>query len=271
MQSQNKISRILERLFPERQFFLRSRGKVGYVRLGRNVQVAVAGLAMVAATWVGFASVSFFVLGDWLEQKDAEISRGQVAYRELLVEIAEFHGRFDDIILSLKRNQSHLSSLVESASRRLSLEEMRTDGSQSVASKAATTRVRAVHHALNTGLSELEGALQFISGRNEALENNLGQTESRLRAVVAEHRRVQAERSELKARVGKLEGDLQQVANLLSETDLEREQVTETRDQLAGNLTSLQNPNGRSVGSQSGARGNSRPDRNRIESVHHEI
>ena len=50
------MRRLVDRLFPERQLFLRVEDHVRYLRLPRGVQVGLFGVACVGALWVLYAS-----------------------------------------------------------------------------------------------------------------------------------------------------------------------------------------------------------------------
>ena len=59
----NALSRgalVLDRLFPDRQVYVRSRGRIQFVALSRRAQLAVAGLAVLAV--VGFALTAFLLV-----------------------------------------------------------------------------------------------------------------------------------------------------------------------------------------------------------------
>ena len=89
MKTLSGISRLranIVRLFPERQIYHRSHGKVSFVTVSPRVQIACVGAAVFLALWLGFASVSFVIRGHVTEIRTAASESRVVLYDRLLQE-----------------------------------------------------------------------------------------------------------------------------------------------------------------------------------------
>ena len=53
-------SRVLKRYFPEREFILRTEGRVVYLRISRGIQFAVLALIFAGVGWSAFSSIGLF-------------------------------------------------------------------------------------------------------------------------------------------------------------------------------------------------------------------
>lgn len=83
-----------ERLFPERQIYLRSDGLVRYVSLPPVTQLAGGFLLLAVFLWTMFASVNFAFTRGALTSRDAEIAELRINYIRLASELAETQRRF---------------------------------------------------------------------------------------------------------------------------------------------------------------------------------
>ncbi|MDP7603486.1 MAG: DUF5930 domain-containing protein, partial [Alphaproteobacteria bacterium] len=72
-----------ERLFPERQFYYRSRGIVRYLSLGKRTQVLLTILFLAVAGWTGFATVYLVFKDQIIAAKNTRINEMELAYEQL--------------------------------------------------------------------------------------------------------------------------------------------------------------------------------------------
>lgn len=110
---------VREKLFPERQIIFRSRGDVRYVSLGTGTQIAMACSVLIAAGWIGYASVNALYRDRLLEARDTRIAELTAAYDELkrhnsateqrlLVETRDLEARYEQL---LAQNQAALRAV----------------------------------------------------------------------------------------------------------------------------------------------------------------
>jgi murein DD-endopeptidase MepM/ murein hydrolase activator NlpD len=173
-------------ILADRQLILRSEGRVRYVSLGRFCQIGIAGVLFAVGGWIGFATVGYFDLTQALIEKDAEIVRGQQAYRDLLTDIANTRQRFATITGALENNHQHLLELLDqnrslkgdvaALQARLKAAEAKRPG-QSIAPSDRADLERKV--------SELEEKVESIAKGSAALHNELAVTDSRLTRLAA--------------------------------------------------------------------------------------
>jgi hypothetical protein len=114
---------LLNRLFPHRQFYLRSRGSVTFFEFSPTFQMTVAFGSLVFLCWVGYASVVVIFKEQIISAKDqryasmqdvyeSKISQQQLAYDELngLLVLAE--ERFQNATRDLEAKHRQLTALL---------------------------------------------------------------------------------------------------------------------------------------------------------------
>lgn len=103
----------LAKIFPEREFFMRSQGQMRFLTVTTRMQVAAASVALVAATgYVG--SLGYVAVERMLEAND----RAELAQREAEIETAEsrvarYREDLDAVTRDLERRQDFLDAMVE--------------------------------------------------------------------------------------------------------------------------------------------------------------
>ncbi len=97
----------------ERQVILRSKGQIRYVSVSRFPQIALAGVALAFAGWIGFTSASYFNMRDVLISRNQVIAENERAYNDLLLDVKQSRGRFIEIAGILENNHAHLSGLLK--------------------------------------------------------------------------------------------------------------------------------------------------------------
>ncbi len=89
-------------LFPERQIYIRSRGRVRYVALPPAAQFAGSAFVVMVSIWMTFASIDFISDNDTkLAARDAQIRELQASYSRLSAELAVVQQRL--VTASLER------------------------------------------------------------------------------------------------------------------------------------------------------------------------
>lgn len=238
------LKRFLDRVFIERELFLRANDKVRYLRLSTRLQKSVVCCLFAAAGWLLYSSVGMLLQSDWIAERDATIQKQKLAYLELLTEVGEYHEQFARLTQNLETNQGYLLSLLENGeltdSDGVAVLDHLTD-SQTERAQLAVTR-----EGLREKLEAFEGELGAIADRNEALQGKVTQLRSRLSSFEVAELDIQAARERLGARLRELESSLAkatQTGALLRDElnvangDLERSR--EARQQLEARNTGL--------------------------------
>lgn len=163
-----KLRRLVDRLFPERQLFLRAQGHVRYLRLARGVQVGIFGLACVVALWALYASLMVVVNGRYMTARDAEFDRQQAAYQALSGQVAQYRDKVADLTRAVRERRSALRKLLG-------------DGAP-----GATDRDTETRGGRDEPLARLEDALASVAALERAIEQRLLEMRSRLAAAAAE-------------------------------------------------------------------------------------
>ncbi|MEO5335672.1 MAG: peptidoglycan DD-metalloendopeptidase family protein [Magnetospirillum sp. WYHS-4] len=209
---QSRLDRVRAKIreyFPERQFVLRTEGRVSFVRLSPRIQMM--GLAVVVALggWATFATVNYAIFDRILESKEKQIANTRLAYRGLLDEVSTYQKKFGAISADLEANHGVILGLVEqNASLQQSLRSVET---QLVATERDREHILSAREGLKNSLSSLKDRLHHLNNNNFALKENLTTIEESLQGVVAERDRALREGRELKKHRDALESRLSEI------------------------------------------------------------
>ncbi len=225
-----RFRQFIDRVFPERQFVVRTDGKVSYFRLTKAMQMGMTFAFVAVFSWSTFTSVSFVLHDRVLRDKDNEIAGARLAYRSLLNEVAEYQRKFASITRDLEENHSLMLGLVEknaqlqrnlsSVSRRLEI------------TAAEREQVTSARERLKEQLAALENEMQSLSGRNFALKDNLNAVESDLHVVMRERNQARNDSNRMRNRVDELTDRLQELQN--TEGEVIQRMNERAGDQIAG-------------------------------------
>lgn len=194
------------RWFPERQIILRERDRLHALRLAPDLQLGVAGLAMLGLLWCAYASIGYLVTETMLARSQDEIEKTRIAYHELIDEVAAQHSKVLGITRDLEHYRSYLLTMVEQ-NETLQLD-VRSFATQLESVEAERNRVADTEIALRGQLHVMERELAGVSDRNENLQIDVGNMRSRIAASEDERARFAAVRAALDRRLSKLEQDL---------------------------------------------------------------
>ncbi len=98
----------LDRWFPPRELILRTDGRVAYLAISSRQQKITAAILLGFALWGGYATTTMVVNGRLLEAKRGELDRAQVAYVDLLNEVAHSYDQFLGFARNLNADQKNL-------------------------------------------------------------------------------------------------------------------------------------------------------------------
>ncbi|NQU55776.1 MAG: peptidoglycan DD-metalloendopeptidase family protein [Rhodospirillales bacterium] len=181
---EGKISKTLDRWFPERQLMLRSEGRVSYVVLSKHLQLTAFAAVLALVGWSAFASVSYVFYGQFLDSKDNQVANARLAYRSLLSQVSAYQRKFSMITGDLESNHSMMLELVE---KNASLQQnLKTVSSQLASTEQERESVLAVRQALREKLATNENELRSLGSQNFALKDNLETVETDLQIALKE-------------------------------------------------------------------------------------
>ncbi len=211
-----KKTDLLQRLFPERQVFYRSRGEVRFVRLTRRKQYLLAGALLVVFGWFAFATGSYLVNSSLRAEKDGYLAALDARFQAQAERLQMAERRFAETTGELEAKRAQLQALL---GERDILESEVSDLKESVAGLSANRQ-----HNL--------AATQEVAVRIKALETELLRTkaakinaEGRLASMYDEAAKTAALRQEEKARVKAVEAKTRRLEAVLAEAARQREEL----------------------------------------------
>ncbi len=86
MRLAQRANAFVERVFPERQIYHRTEGRVRYLTLSTRTQLLMASASAVAITWVSYATLSVLLNGHILNEQSAEAAQLKAKYERWLSE-----------------------------------------------------------------------------------------------------------------------------------------------------------------------------------------
>ena len=199
----NRLGALADRLFPERQVHLRTKGRISFVRFTQRVQIAMLLVFLITGGWVTYASVAYVGNDSVLADKDNQIANSKLAYRSLLGEVSEYQRKFTNLASDLEDSHSLMLALVEknaSLQRNLS----------TVARKLNVTRterkqVASAREELKEKLTSIEVKMRDMSNQNFSLTDNLSTAEADLQKALSERNRSLYEGTRMRRRIKNLE------------------------------------------------------------------
>ena len=206
-----KIENLSERLFIERELFVRSDGRVRYLRISRRLQATAAIALAVAMGWVTYSSVNVVFHNQIVAGKEAEIERHQLAYLDLLTEVSEYHDQFTRITRNLEDNQSYLLSLL--ARGGLDAEELADVEWQLKQSQTERARIALARDGLRRRLAEFDAELTSMAQVEDTLRSNLTKVAEAFVPKDSEEVEVAAARDHLRTRVREMDAELARAAD----------------------------------------------------------
>ncbi|MEK9671560.1 MAG: peptidoglycan DD-metalloendopeptidase family protein [Rhodospirillaceae bacterium] len=225
----SRLQAFLTRTFPERQFVVRTEGRVSYFCLTKQLQMAVSGVIFAIFAWGVFTSVSFVRHESVLDAKNDEIFGARHAYRSLLDEVAQYQRKFAAITRDLEENHSLMLGLVE---KNAQLQRNLSSISRKLLiTTAEREQVLKARERLKEQLTSLETEMQSLSGRNFALKDNLSAVESDLNLVTRERNKAQSDSARMRRRVDELTDRLQELQN--TEGEVVQRMNERASDQIA--------------------------------------
>jgi murein DD-endopeptidase MepM/ murein hydrolase activator NlpD len=193
----------------ERQIILRSKGQIRYVSVSRFRQVALGGIALAFAGWIGFSSASYFNMRGVIISRDQVIAKSEQAYNDLLNDVKLSRGRFIEIAGILENNHAHLSGLLQKNKiLKSDLSTLRSRVRQNGVDKKQSDSHR---RNLTQRISQLEENLKTAENRNTKLVGDLAVTETHLTTALNNGEEAGNLGDKLKSRINGMESRLADV------------------------------------------------------------
>jgi murein DD-endopeptidase MepM/ murein hydrolase activator NlpD len=187
-----RISVLIDRLFPDRQLFVRANDHVRFVTLSRRTQLWIAGSSLLLAGWVMASAALLLVFERKLDARDARIDRQRGAYEKLLSDVSQYQDKVAGVTQNLRSRQAYLLSLFEQGGERDTHADNEVEAASAAAGRQAEARAAFQRH-----VRQLDGELAAMNDMSVALEGNLADVRQRLAMAMAERDQVAAARAEL--------------------------------------------------------------------------
>ena len=227
-----KLSELSERLFVERELFLRSDGRVRYLRVSRRLQATAAVAVAVAMGWVAYSSVNVVFHNQIVSGKEAEIEYHQHAYLDLLTEVSEYHDEFTRITRNLEDNQTYLLSLL--ARGGLDAEELADVEWQLKQSRTERARVSLAREGLRERLEKFQAELTSMAKVENTLRSKFTTIAKAFLPEDSDEVEVNEARDHLMARVRQMDEELAQATDKSSSLEQAvaslRQHLTQSQD-----------------------------------------
>jgi len=201
-----RVNRLSHRLFPERQIHLRTAGRVTFLLFSRRSQIALVALLAVASGWMAFSSASFLLHDKVLAAKEVEIANARLAYRSVLLQVAEYQKRFTAITRDLEENHTLMLSLVEQNTvLQQNLKAVEGDLQSTAKDRAQVIITR---EELKARLNDIQDRMRDLGTHNFALRGNLDSVEGNLRLAMTERNKALEDGTQMRRHIKGLENSL---------------------------------------------------------------
>jgi len=194
---------IWERLFPDREFYYRSQGRVRYLSLGGIPQSIVAATFIGFLSWVGFASVYLIFKNEIIEGKDQTIAEMQDNYDTLSDRLDDTQDHFNTIAGELEAKHKQLVAIV---THNANLERNLGNLTREL-KKVSSARDEALvkKRSLSQRLAQLEADLQSTTVTKNGLGNALDGAMAKVSNLTRERDTTRQSRDALATHVDRLE------------------------------------------------------------------
>ena len=206
----------LNTVIPNRDFIVRTDGRVSFLKLTPNLQVfgliALFGLS----GWFMFASVSYIVKDEVIKAKEIEIVKNRIIYRALLSEVSEYQGKFSSLMSDMEKSHTLMLSLVgKNAALKQNLVSAEN---KLVSSKLRHKAISNARNKLTEELSGIQNRMRDLSNHNFQLKGSLSSVAGDLDNAVQERNLAVEKNEKLEVKVKKLTNQISELYN--SEIDL---------------------------------------------------
>jgi murein DD-endopeptidase MepM/ murein hydrolase activator NlpD len=227
-----RLSRLVHRLFPERQLHFRTEGRVSFLRLSHRSQIAIIVLFALVGSWMAVASVSYVLHDKLVAVKENQIANARLAYRSLLDEVAQYQRKFASLTNDLEENHVMMLGLVE---QNTNLQQsLKTVESRLRYTEEERQTVVSVRERLKADLHETESRMGGLANRNFVLKDNLDTVEGDLQQALADRNQALFESGRMRRQIKDLE------IRLTSLQSSQQEAVQRLTDQTIANIDDVE-------------------------------
>jgi len=211
-----RVANLLHRLFPDRELMLRTEGRVTFVRLSHTSQICMTAALMLVGAWLAFGTVRFVMHEKIVAAKEDQLADSLLAYRSLLVEVADYQSKFNAITGNLVENHALMLGLVE---KNATLQQ----NLKSVKSKLKLTEkerqtIIATRESLQKEMQGIEKNMRSLANHNFSLKGNLDTISSDLQTVMSERNQARYESAGMRRKLKSLENHLADLNKTEQET-----------------------------------------------------
>ncbi|MGB0631983.1 MAG: peptidoglycan DD-metalloendopeptidase family protein [Alphaproteobacteria bacterium] len=190
----------------DRQFIVRSKGRIRYVRVPAVLQVFGVLAAGAFAAWVAHSSYTYIVHDEIVSAKEAAIAARDRANRALRLELADARRSFAEATDSLEQNHKGLVSLIgQNQALKGNLASLRSELARIGDEKKKT---EAQKRKYQEQVDVLAGRLEATEERNQSLVSELKNTGSELADALADKSTARQNGVRMSNRVSELENRL---------------------------------------------------------------
>ncbi len=206
MTLQLNLRRIKGRVFPERQILVRSDGKVRFVTLGSNLQIAASAALLMLVGLFANASYNYLQHDRLIDQRDASIARMADNYDILSKNLDAINSRYQSITTNLEDKQRFLQDLL--AQRSTLSQRLDTLHRELQFTSSQRDQARIASRKLTREAGSLGNRLDDAMATTGRLENNLRLLGVELSETMSSRDRARTQGSELSESVQRLQFEL---------------------------------------------------------------
>lgn len=100
------------RLYPARQIYFRSNGKVRFISLSPRLQMAASAAVLATVAWVGTTSYFFVFRDDIVAEKQRQLAETQAAFSRLNAEMARLEADLSTTVEAVQLRQRYLEEML---------------------------------------------------------------------------------------------------------------------------------------------------------------
>ncbi len=239
------------RLYPERQFYYRSRGVVRFITLGAASQMVVTGFALALGGWLAFSTAHMVLRDQIIDSKNQRIAEITEAYQVLAERTVAGEERLLSLTGEVEFQHRQLLELVENTSALDSQLGLVTGQLEAVTGHRDEAIL--LTESLRQRLAILETDLQTTGAATQMLADSLADAQARMNGLTVQrdqtlsaNRSLTRQTADLsqslgaaQAREGALTQELTQTHNQLAGVTSERDAAVAGGEQLAVQVAEL--------------------------------
>jgi murein DD-endopeptidase MepM/ murein hydrolase activator NlpD len=248
-----RVRALADKLFPEREIYLRAHGEVTFIRISQKRQLQLSALLAGLLVW-GMTSTAVTLLSTtMIAERDAEIDYQKQEYADLLADVSEYQHQYDRIVEGLEENQSMLLGLLDESAQDNDAQRLIVERNLNH-SETERARVVLAREALQERLGQFATELVVVAQKNAALEDQVTSMKTLLEDTRAERAEVDLAREQLIKRLDAVESELasaeigkkalsEQLGDLsedLVQSDASKQALIERRIELERQLAELE-------------------------------